>query len=107
MSSVQPDAAPFEPCTLPALWVSQLAKLIKRDKPELLKPATGIAAQFQDYENPAGPYLAAMLELKNIDDTYGSDDGRQIVAYFLSNATGWRGPAARQIKAELKRRLAA
>lgn len=53
----------------------------------------------------AVPYLDAMLDLETIDDAYGADRGRDVVAYFLSNASTWRGPVARAVKAELKRRL--
>lgn len=49
------------------------------------------------------PYLQAMFSLGSISDRYGADDARSIVLYFLSNATTWRGPHARRIKAELKR----
>jgi hypothetical protein len=50
----------------------------------------------------AVPYLGAMASLDGIGDTYGADDARGIVAYFLSNATTWKGEHARRIKAELK-----
>ncbi len=50
----------------------------------------------------AVPYLAAMRSLDKITDSYGYDDGKSIVLYFLSNAQTWRGPDARRIKAELK-----
>jgi len=49
----------------------------------------------------AKPYLEAMATLQTMKDMYGADDASYIVAYFLSNATSWRGPVARQIKAEL------
>lgn len=49
----------------------------------------------------AVPYLAAMGRLDKITDAYGDDDAETIVTYFLSNATYWRGPDARRIKAEL------
>ncbi len=55
----------------------------------------------------AKPYLAAMRELNGITDDYLFDSGRSIVAYFLSNATTWRGEDARRIKAELKGMLKA
>ena len=51
------------------------------------------------------PYLRAMHDLETIDDSYGCDNGKSIVLYFLSNATTWRGPDARRIKAELKAML--
>jgi hypothetical protein len=50
----------------------------------------------------AKPYLQAMLALDSIDDNYGADSGESVVAYFLSNATTWRGDVARRVKAELK-----
>lgn len=53
----------------------------------------------------AVPYLDAMRYLESIHDNYGADSGESVVAYFLSNAATWRGPIARQVKAELKRRL--
>jgi hypothetical protein len=50
----------------------------------------------------AVPYLDAMSTLTSIDDNYGCDSAKSIVLYFLSNATSWRGDAAKRIKAELK-----
>lgn len=52
----------------------------------------------------AEPYITAMMALDSVDDAYGADDGHTLVAYFLSNATTWRGPVARVVKRELKRR---
>lgn len=49
----------------------------------------------------AKPYLRAMRELDTLQDSYGADSARNIVAYFLSNAAGWRGEDARRIKKEL------
>ncbi|HZX69791.1 MAG TPA: hypothetical protein VFE77_03150 [Rhodanobacter sp.] len=62
----------------------------------------------RDWEHPffgAVPYLHAMQSLGDIGDRYGDDSGKSVVAYFLSNATTWRGETARQVKAELNRRL--
>jgi len=50
----------------------------------------------------AAPYVGVMRELHSITDTYGADDARGVVLYFLSNAGSWRGDTARRIKAELK-----
>ena len=50
----------------------------------------------------AVPYLDAMGSLSSVDDYYYSDSGDYIVRYFLSNARSWRGPKAKEIKAELK-----
>ena len=53
----------------------------------------------------AVPYLDAMCSLKTTRDVYGCDPGEEIVTYFLSNASGWRGDDAKRIKAELKAHL--
>lgn len=50
----------------------------------------------------AEPYLKAMAELTDAESHFGADSGGDIVRYFLSNATSWRGEAARRIKKELK-----
>lgn len=51
------------------------------------------------------PYLNAMGQLQDIHQDYGMDTGKMVVAYFLGNATTWRGEIAREIKEELNRRL--
>lgn len=53
----------------------------------------------------AVPYLIAMETLTSASDNYGCDSARSVLAYFLSNATTWRGPTARRIKTELKEML--
>lgn len=61
-----------------------------------------------DWTHPnfaAVPYTNAMIDLRDMDDTYGADSARDIVLYFLANAGTWRGPVAREVKAELNRRL--
>lgn len=50
----------------------------------------------------AAPYISAMATLETIDDMYYMDSAKTIVAYFLSNANGWKGDKARAVKAELK-----
>ena len=55
----------------------------------------------------AVPYLEAMLTLNSIIDPYYNDSGTSIVAYFLSNATTWKGQVAREVKVELNKRLKA
>ena len=46
-----------------------------------------------------------MSSLDSINDNYGLDSGKSIVAYFLGNATSWRGTKAKEIKAELNKML--
>lgn len=53
----------------------------------------------------AVPYLQAMKQIKTINDNYGFDSARDIINYFLCNATYWRGEDARRIKKELKELL--
>lgn len=53
----------------------------------------------------AKPYLRAMYCLNYITDKYGEDSGASVVAYFLGNASAWRGEKARAIKAELNSML--
>ena len=50
----------------------------------------------------AKPYLDAMFSLDKVTDMYGCDDAKEIVLRFLSNATSFKGEAARALKAELK-----
>jgi hypothetical protein len=50
----------------------------------------------------AKPYLDAMSSLQAITDSYGFDNARSIVLYFLSNASSYRGDKAKALKAELK-----
>jgi len=53
----------------------------------------------------AVPYLDAMSCLQSVNDSYGCDSGRSIVAYFLGNANTYKGETARAIKKELNKRL--
>lgn len=50
----------------------------------------------------AVPYLDAMSSLNDKNDSFGCDSAESIVAYFLSNATTWKGETARRVKTELK-----
>lgn len=50
----------------------------------------------------AKPYLDAMDQLDDSASRYGAEYGRDIVIYFLANASTFRGEKARALKAELK-----
>jgi hypothetical protein len=63
--------------------------------------AVEIEQNWKNVNYAARPYLDAMHSLKTLDDMYGADSAREVVIYFLSNATSWRGDVARNIKAEL------
>ncbi len=63
--------------------------------------ATEIAHNWTPANYAAIPYLRAMHQLTSVDDAYGCDSGRSVVAYFLANAQTWRGETARRVKKEL------
>lgn len=67
--------------------------------------ALDIETYWQTVNYGARPYLDAMHTLDKPTDRFGEDDAIMILAYFLGNATGWRGEKAREIKAEIRRML--
>ena len=73
------------------LSLSSIAQLVRKD--------------WKNVNYGAKPWLDAMACLENIQDNYGFDSGTSVVAYFLSNASTWRGPVAKLVKAELNKRL--
>lgn len=79
---------------LDTLSIASLAKIVRRD--------WGMKVHYS-----ARPYLDAMFGMEKLDDNTGADDGRGVVLRFLGNATTWRGPVAKAVKAELNRRLKA
>ena len=71
-----------------------------------VRPLHTIAAEIVKDWKPkmyfgAVPYVSAMQQLTSVNDNYGMDSGRSMVAYFLSNAQTWKGETARRIKKEL------
>ena len=46
-------------------------------------------------------YVEPMLCIGDINENYGFDSGRSVVAYALSNLSTWRGEKAKAIKKEL------
>lgn len=81
-----------------------MVKLFSNDRP-IYVIAEEISKDWKNVYFGAVPYLDAMLELDSITDTYGSDSGKSIVAYFLSNAQNWRGETAKRVKKELNEML--
>lgn len=73
------------------MTIAQIAKLIDKD--------------WQKVNFAARPYLCAMYSLESVSDAYGYDSGKSIVAYFLANASTYRGEVAREIKKELNKRI--
>jgi hypothetical protein len=78
---------------------------MKKQVRPLYEIAAEIKADWNNVNFGAVPYLDAMQSLNNVTDSYGMDSGRSIVAYFLSNASTWRGDKAREIKKELNAML--
>lgn len=68
----------------------------------LYEIAREIRAEWKNVWFGAVPYLDALSHLDSINDRYIAEDAKTQVIYFLSNATTWKGEAARRIKAELK-----
>lgn len=64
--------------------------------------AQEIRKEWPNANYAARPYVDAMRSMASVTDSYGADNGKTIVLYFLANAGTWRGEAARRIKAELK-----
>ena len=75
--------------------LSQIAAIIRRD----------FAEQGKKIPPAAQPYLDALSSLGTVDDAYGMDSGKSIVAYTLSNLGSYKGETARAVKAELNARL--
>jgi hypothetical protein len=53
----------------------------------------------------AAPYVRAMSTLTSVKDNYYAESASSIILYFLSNASTFKGPVARLVKDELKRRI--
>jgi len=72
----------------------------------LAELATHIRNDWKNVNFAAKPYLDSMSTIDTVNDEgYGFDMPNQQIAYFLSNASSWRGDTARTIKLELKRRI--
>jgi hypothetical protein len=65
--------------------------------------AREIQQDWKSVNYAAKPYLDAMGCITTINDSFGMDNGKTMVLYFLSNAGQWRGENAKRIKAELKK----
>lgn len=75
--------------------ISDLSRIITRD----------LQSQGKKVPFGAQPYLDALRQMDSADDVYGVESGKTIIAYALSNLTSYKGPTARAVKAELKRRM--
>ena len=71
----------------------------------LSRIANLISSDWKKVNFAAVPYLRSMGSLRSISDYDMNDPGSMVVNYFLVNAGQWRGPVAKAVKVELKRRL--
>ncbi len=83
--------------------LSDLGYIAQRDWNRPRSAKAGAVSRGVNYA--AKPYLDALRSMDKIGDNYGQDSGHEIVARFLGNATSWRGPVAKAVKAELNKRL--
>ena len=81
---------------------------MKKENQTPVRPLYEIAIEIKrDWKNLnkkfpcAQPYLDAMFSVNKISDNYYLDPASDIICYFLSNATTWKGENARRIKLEL------
>ena len=68
----------------------------------LYEIARDISKDWKNVNYAAKPYLEALAQLDTINDSFFADSAKYVVLYFLGNASSWRGPVAKVIKAELK-----
>jgi hypothetical protein len=85
--------------------VNSVKDMITEGARPIYQIADEISRDWKKVNYAAKPYLEAMYSLDSINDKYIMDSGRSIVAYFLSNASTWRGETAKRIKKELNAML--
>lgn len=76
----------------------------KQNKRTFAEIAREIKQTWKNVYFGAEPYLQAMLTINSSDKNtsyYRLETAKDIVIYFLANATYWKGKDARRIKAEL------
>lgn len=78
---------------------------VKNEPRALSEIAREIRKDWKSVSIAARPYLDAMKSLCSMHESYGQDNAKSIVLYFLSNAGSWRGETAKRVKAELKQML--
>ena len=62
--------------------------------------AREISREWKNVNYAAKPYLQAMYSLDSVNDSYYQDSAKSVVSYFLANASGYRGEAAKAINPE-------
>jgi hypothetical protein len=84
--------------SLKAILEGTTAKKYINEARGLSQIAAEIRSDWKNVNYAAKPYLDAMRQLNSINDKYYSDSARSVVAYFLSNASSWRGEKAKAPK---------
>jgi hypothetical protein len=84
---------------------NQVAGLADVTKLSISEIAEVVHKDWKNIPEYAKAYSVPMLSLVSINENYYEDTGKSVVAYFLANASGWRGETAKAIKKELNRRL--
>lgn len=74
-------------------------KPVKAEPRRLFSIAEDILTNWRNPYYGAVPYIKAMRMLNTINDSYGADSARDVVVYFLSNASAFRGEDARRSSA--------
>jgi Arc/MetJ-type ribon-helix-helix transcriptional regulator len=75
--------------------INQIADVIEQD----------IKSQGKKIPYNLKPYLEAMYSISSVNDNYGLDSGKTILAYSLSNMGTYKGETAKAVKAKLKELL--
>lgn len=94
IQSVGSETPKFEQPDYSKMSLSELAAIIRKD---WSKQGKGVSIHAKDW-------LYALSTLQTIKDSFMAESGRTVVAYFLSNASTWKGDVAKAIKKELTKR---
>jgi hypothetical protein len=83
------------------------AEKIKTGKPSAIANVIydDIRRQGKKVPNNLEPYLDAMSTLGSVNQSYGMDSGRSIIAYALSNMSTYKGETAKAVKVKLRELL--
>ena len=92
MATKETKLSDYTQTPLSEMSICRIAEIIRKDW--ITKSPTGV-------NYAAKPYLDAMRSIDNINDPYIVETGRDMVMYFLSNASSWRGEVAKAIKLHL------
>lgn len=104
----------YGPVRSPCPDVRKLLRRHARQSPPDLGPmqarslgelARLVAEHWVDIDPAARQYLDAWASCEDLQDKYGADNASELIARFLACAGAWQGPAAREVKKELRRRL--